>query len=728
MLVAAAISGCAAYELWILLVVIIAVDPINYAVFIRKAPVPLFIPALFALLPLLTAVLKFGGGERSYSEKLALFNRVSWPLLGLLPACVWFPDSYWTMFLMLLFGGVVVFRACLSVESRWIMAPRRLSPRVGVSLALLLFVVGVLWGFHMQVRAFRTCFLLFQDWGDYASGYMKLAFGDHVRLIDYLVNAGHWNPLVNMVMTAALWCWPHENTIFLINSLLIISAVPLVYVLARRYWLPVVPAVMFAVLALINPVFSNQHLALFYGFHPIYFFIPVMFGFFYFQKRQSRAGMIATFALSLLIQETVMVFWGGYALYMICCQRKYQLGAALFVFAAISFYILSSVVMPMAYEYEHYSQMFHYSHLGDSVPEVALSFVFRPDVFWETAFSESNFLFAFSLLLPFFPVVLQRPKLLVSVLPLFVGVCLQGSRSLQTVVLQYGTEITVVCFVAAIAAVADCRRKDGGVPRLLSFRLPGLSSRRLLSGLMLAMLFTGVGSYFCFGKSFLFGKYSFAGIARLQDYSTVIDEVKKVIPHDREVRTQNRLRGHFLFDYATGEIDGKDDCKHSVLLNLNDDFDGNLIKVHRRLVSDRRYAPVLYTQSGRRQFVVFEFNPDNQLPKEPPFFIRRMTDEEFRDAGTPVESADPNFETSIMFDRSERALVCFMRIKRTIDYDVNIGVALRLGDAKASRLVPFGFGIHPAYLMCPGDVFILRLPLPSDWDHLDSAGIYFNKR
>lgn len=725
--VAAAIGGVAAQALWDLVFAVVAVDPVHYAVFSREIAPPLPAAVLGMLLVPLAAALRFGD-ERPYAEKLAAFNRAAWPVLLLLPALVWFPRTYWTMLLTLLAGSVAVFRAAPAVDWRSGPLRGRLSPRTGWLLILLLFAAGTAWGFYMQLRAFNTLFLLYQDWGEYASGYLKLAFGDGVRVIDFLVNAGHWNPLANLTMSAAIRIYPDEKTIFLINSLLIASAAPLVYLLARRYRLPVGAALLTGALALVNPVFSNQHLALFYGFHPIYFFIPVLFGFFIFERRGSRAGMIAMFVVSLFIQETVLVFWAGYAVYLALCRRRYVRGAALFVFAAGAFYLLSSVVMPMAYDYTHYSQMFHYAHLGNSVPEVALAPVLRPAAFWGTLFSESNFLFAFALLLPFFPAALLRPKLLVAVLPLFAGVGLQSSRSLQTVALQYGTEITVVCFAAAIAGLAAYRKPPGALLNMLRFGLPATSPRRLFAALLGTMLFATLGCYFCFGKSAVFGKYSFASIARLPDCAAAVAEVKQAIPAGREVRTQLRLRGHFVFDYPTGKIEPDGDRAHTVVLNLNDNFEGNLADVHRRLVTDPRYTPVSFTNAGRDHLVVFDFDPAGTRPAEPPLFIRAMTAEEFRAAGAPVESTDPRFEVAVRLDAQERMLQCFLRPVQPIDRDADVGVALRRGDAAFHRVVPFGFGIYPAYQMRPGEVFILTVPLPSGWTGLDSAGVRIEPR
>lgn len=354
LLLTAAISGVAAKVIWDIVFVVVAIDPVHYAVFRSEISPLIPVSVLGMLVAPLVAMLHFAP-KRSYTEKLIVFNRITWPILILLPALLCFRYNYWIILLTLLVGSILVFR--IALITRWNnCSPRKLMmSKTGILLILLLFVAGTAWGFHMQQQAFNSLFLLFADWGVYASGYLNLASGNGIQLIDFFVNAGHWNPLANLTMSAAIWIFPHEKTIFLINSLLIASAAPLAYWLSRSFRLPTIVALLIGMLALINPVFSNQHLALFYGFHPIYFFIPVLFGFFIFKQINCRAGMVAMFIVSLFVQETVLVYWAGYAIYLALCHRLYARGSVLFVFSVATFLLLSSVVIPMAYEDNHYS-------------------------------------------------------------------------------------------------------------------------------------------------------------------------------------------------------------------------------------------------------------------------------------------------------------------------------------------------------------------------------------
>lgn len=116
--------------------------------------------------------------------------------------------------------------------------------------------------------------------------------------------AAHWNGAVNLLMSAAIRLVPAPETIFLLNSVMIFSAVPLVYLLGRRLKLPVATALVFALFFLFSPVVSNQPLSLFYGFHPVNLLPALFLLFFLFRERRQYAAAGAVMLLTLFVQET----------------------------------------------------------------------------------------------------------------------------------------------------------------------------------------------------------------------------------------------------------------------------------------------------------------------------------------------------------------------------------------------------------------------------------------
>ena len=231
---------------------------------------------------------------------LSRLNRMLFPLLLPMPVIPAAPDSYWTVLFTAAAAGVAFYRAGAVFSAEFLLkrhsgAFRRAAPYLTAAL----FLIAVLWGYYLQRRAYDSMFLYFSDWGEYAENYLRLAFAENRSFADFLAVAGHWNPAVNLLMSAAVHIYPQADTIFLINAAAIGSAAPLSYALARSLKLPAALSLSWAAIALLNPVIANQPLALFYGFHPINFMIPAVLGFFICRARKQRGGMAALFLLSL---------------------------------------------------------------------------------------------------------------------------------------------------------------------------------------------------------------------------------------------------------------------------------------------------------------------------------------------------------------------------------------------------------------------------------------------
>ena len=110
--------------------------------------------------------------------------------------------------------------------------------------------------------------------------------------------------------------------------------------------------------------------------------------------------MVLCIALSLLIQETVAVFWAGWGLFLIVGEKKYRKGLLLFLAMAAWFAFLACVLQPWAAGDAVYGQNFHYAALGATPLEAALSPFLRPGAFWGSLFSSRGLFFAAVLLTP----------------------------------------------------------------------------------------------------------------------------------------------------------------------------------------------------------------------------------------------------------------------------------------------------------------------------------------
>ena len=680
-----------------------------------------------------------------FQNKLASFNQMLSPLLIPLPVILLAPNSYWTTLLLIAAVGVAGYRAGTNFTAELLVkwrqmqnsskpcfkyhaVPQKLSyclfsnrfaaefwnylkrklklPHNAVWYLIgAAFIAEVIWGYILQRRAYDSMFLHFSDWGEYAENYLRLAFSENNKFTDFLAVAGHWNPAINLLMSGALRLVKQPDTIFLINTLVISSVVPLSFILGRSLKLPSGLVLGWAIIALLNPVIANQPLALFYGFHPINFMIPLILGFFICRARNSRRGMIILFLLSLLIQETVAIFWSGYAIYLML-KRRYTLGIALFLCSVIFFWLISNMVMPHLFTHDHYSQMFHYSQLGNTPLEVLLSPFLRPARFWQTILQWQNFAFAAGLLAPVWLALLIHPQLAIATLPLLAGVCLQNSPELKNLAMQYGVEITTLLLTSAIINTAAIYQgAPNKILNLLNCKVKAAKHRTARAGgLTIAMLLGGVFVFL------LFGQYAYQRIKNLPSGTKVLNHIFSKLPQgNHRVIATERLRAHALFKRTTYPLKTAPQSGDIVMLDLHDPSNSaRILEEMRAHLTTINTRPIAWANWYGSQIVCFEVDPAIPPPGAPPF-LRQIPDSEFHQLGQPLLCQSPDFELRLQKLPNYQAAL-LIRLRQKVNYDVDLRIHTVSDGKQNKHTISYAYGLIPAYMQPQNQVFILKLP------------------
>ena len=568
----------------------------------------------------------------------------------------------------------------------------------------------VIWSFLLQCAAFDSWFLIFGDWGQYSECYLRLASGEG-NMKELLCAAGHFNVLVNLVMTGALRVFRSPRTVFFINSLAVASAVPLCFLLARRSGLDRTASLLMGACAAVFPVFTRQYLCLFYGFHPIVFFIPALLAFFVCRAARSEWGMALCIGVSLLIQETVAVFWAGWGLYLIAVERKYRKGTILLLFAAAWFVFLACFVQPWAGGGEVYGQSFHYSALGATPLEALLSPFLRPGAFWGSLFSPRGLFFTAVLLTPVWAAVFTFPGILLAGLPLLAGVLLQSSDAVKTPLLQYGVECSTLLLAAAIVGLGRLRRGEAPLLRIRgnAFRGPLLATA---AGIGLGFIFFGFG--------FKFGLYPGDVYLHGPDASKAVVFLKKHLPErPARILATGRLRTHFMFDYPTAPLTEGYREGDFLIIDLHDPAFEDMAEIEalrRRLHRDPRTRPVTHVNWYGKQIVMLKI-----VPKDSPrrILCPVIGEELFRRAGGREVASGIE---GILARCDGKSLHFRIAREQTCDYDVFI--ELKFPDGKAKTLeYAWYFGLFPAWSQAPGTLW--SVPLPSGFN---AVGIRFKVR
>lgn len=553
------------------------------------------------------------------------------------------------------------------------------------------------WVWYMQCSAFDGLFLIFGDWGQYTEAYMRLAHGSF-SVKELLCSAGHFNFLVNLIMSGAIFIYPSERTVFFINAIVIVSAIPLSYLLAKSNGLRTNAAFLCAMLAGIYPIFTRQTTALFYGFHPIVFFIPVLLGFFIARSKNSKLWMWILFALSLLIQETVAIFWIGWGLYNIIVQRRYRSGSIFILALALWFLFIVLYVQPWTSNAAAYGQSFHYSALGNTPIEIALSPICRPAAFWGALLSLRNGLFIAVLLAPVLCSVISFPAMLLVCIPILGGIFMQSSDEVKTPMLQYGVELGTLCWSMAIINLGRLKRGE----------LPWFKSRG--SAYYGAVTATSVGivvAYFFFGYGFKFGLYPGEKCLHTPDALRVIDFLKSKMPKNPErVLLPERLLGHFMFDYKSKKLSADYKTGDWLIIDMHDPVFESPEKVEslrRKLYRDPACRPVTQANWYGKQFVLIHIAP----PGTPAAIVPVVIPESYFNsaAGVPLPTGMPGI--SAKYDG--RMLHFRLNQKAAVDYEVDIATVFTDGTEK-SFTYPWFFGLFPAWAQKAGTLWSIAMP------------------
>ena len=684
-LAGALIAGFAA--LWDLTFGVYTVNHIHALIFFKKSSL------LFWIVPPLAAAAVFFFGRK----KLLLLEYALRPLWLMGGVFLWptYSTAVFCLALVSLTWCALRYGALMHRNFKKLPEP---DDKAAFFMVSVLTVGMGIWCFYLQNAAFRSWYLIYGDWGQYAECYLRLASGNG-SLKEWLCSAGHFNPLVNLLLTGAFLITPSAATIFSVNALVIVSAIPLSFILARSSGLKNGSALLCAFCAGIFPIYTRQTLSLFYGFHPIIFFIPALLCFFIARSRKNIWGMGSAFLLSLLIQETVAVFWIGWGVYLFIAKKRYWQGA-LFSLALVGWFaFLALYLQPWAANAEVYAQNFRYAALGNTPLEVALSPITRPGVFWSTLFAPRNFLFTFIILTPLLWSVVTFPALLLIGLPILGGFFVQSSDDVKTPLLQYGIELGTLCWAVAIINLG----------RLYRGEMPWWKKVRgsVYHGLLTATTVGIMMGYIFFGFGFKFGLFPGDHYLYAPDASKAIAFLKKNLPDDLpRLLVTGRLRGHFMFDQPTESLNAHWKSGDWLLLDLHDPFEPAAFvePLRHKLYRDPLCRPVTHVSWYGKQLVLVRIAKNTTEPHH----VRpyNITEERFnKSAGVPVPTKMKNIQ-----GRYDGRMFHF-RIKEPISRDYDLLIRLIFPDGRTKKLeYSWFFGLFPAWSQKVGTLWSIPVP------------------
>ena len=406
----------------------------------------------------------------------------------------------------------------------------RLSERHWMLLLTLLILFFVGQGLWFYQETLNRLLLFWEDWGIFNEAAWNTLQG---RWLQVDVHGGenffgdHFMPGFFLWFTPLLGVIRSPFLLPVIGALCLWGSAGLIYLLARRSRFTPAESFCCALVLLLNPVINNLNLCGMYGTHVISFFIPLLLLFYYLRQSGHPKWAFAVFLFSLTVKESVAVFWTGWSLCMMIDRRrewrKYALsgGIAFGYFLLVTQWIIPS--FSGGYRYEG-----QYAALGGNLLEMALSPLLRPAEFWGTLVQKKNLILLLFLLLPVFPAVIRRWRLIPAAL-LLVGLnMLRGNPEMVNFHLHHNTECVALLLVLCVTALAEHGTVAGDRLVFAGIRIPNVRRKRraLLGGVLISTLM----SYWFFAQG-VTGAADLRGLlARNPDCSEFFPEIRSKIP------------------------------------------------------------------------------------------------------------------------------------------------------------------------------------------------------
>lgn len=665
-----------------------AVDPVHHLLFFH--PRGLFRFAVIFLLLSIPGFLLFRQ-KKSIPDPLGLICAAAALLLNLFPD---FTALAATLFLLVIAIWRTFSRTALELpESRWWAA---------VPAVLCIYTAAV--GFEAQYTAWNRMILLYNDWGIYFSGYRALAEGTLSGWGNWCSIGNHWNPSVNLLMAPLIGLVPRPEMLFAVNSLVLASAVPLIYLLGRSMKLASGLCTILSAAAAFNPLLSNQHTALIYGYHPVNFLIPAFLLFLLAKEKRCIPGMIIAALFMCGIKETVMVFAAG-AFFIFACRKKWKMAALTALLAAAGFYVVTQMILPRCDHAGSYFQMFQYQGLGNSFVEVILSPLHSPGAVLGKIFRYGNLSFVLLLLLPVVPVAFFAPEVAAAALPLLAGVLLKDNyQDKCNIVQQYGVEITVWLLAALVYGTAA-----------------GVKKQKITVAAVAALLAGVLSGYWFVGKTPVGGAYSATAVRRSPEVGPIRERLKAIIPPDAVVATSQRWAGQLTASHRKLRLETDAPDADFRVIDFADSFaaDERTMRLRDRLLRTRTEHPVAVFNARGCRMIVFKKGPGKwDLP-----FIAAGTPEKLAPRGIDVPLAAAGFRARAVYLPSPGRVVLFFGVGDGIGRDAVITVDLVSGKEKRHFNFNWGYGLFPAYAMPSGHSFAAEVPLPAHWQQISALTV-----
>ena len=643
--------------------------------------------------------------------------RASFPLAALAPMWLLTPNFP----LLILTIALVSWSAGRTAAQCTALPLPRLAPRRAFALLAALWILWAAVGGWQQWHSLTSLGMEWMDWGHFYEMLNNFFKGKpfHLNLAGGNFLGSRFAP--SMVLLLPVVAFRSVAFFLFTGSLLVGSGALFVYGIARATGASPTESLFWGVWYLLIPGFVNMNMPLLDGFHEVFLLIPLVLAAVLCALRHRRIAAAILVILACGVRETAGFILAGWGAVLFLRGRRRE-GAALCLGAIAYIVLVIAVLMPLfnppvAGTYAHAG---FYSHLGNDIPEIALSPIRRPGAFWGALFNLHNLGFWCTLFLPFLLVAGNAPIWLLPLIPDFVMVSVDRRFDTQTVLRHYQAAMLLVLVVAALAGAK--RLREGRVMPWLRLVFAGIPHPDLRRG--------AAGAAFAAALVSTLLLTQFPGLPasdpqrrsdapeglRWSDARPMMARFTELIPPGAGVTAGPRLasllvnRNELYFDFRPNDRNLQD----YVLIE-------NFFKIYHEDVLSRYLLCSPKWRLARQEFLderSIQLFIRTRTPETIPPPVKPIGDAEWQRLGTPVPTNRENAFDDVEVRGAPLApgkLWIGARIRRTPASDRGFRVTLEFADgSRRHHFTSFGNGRRPADLAKVGDAFGFIVEYPAE--------------
>lgn len=282
-------------------------------------------------------------------------------------------------------------------------------------------------------------YLISQGKNPYVSFRSLHILGDHGAWILYLIAPFYF------IFPSIYW-------LFIIQAFALSIALIPIWHLVKSTDLTDSKARSICLIYLLYPLIFNVNL---FDFHPEVIAIPLFFTALLSVKLDKIYGFIGSIIFILGCKAVLALNIVMMGIWLIWFQGKKTYGS-IAIFSGVFWFIIATQLIIPAFSGEEAAAVSRYTFLGDSVGEIALNLILKPQIILSYLFSGANIEYLFLLLIPVIPVLAwQELTALIPAIPTLFLNLLTDYQPQKDLVHQYSLPVIPFLIIAIIASLAN---------------------------------------------------------------------------------------------------------------------------------------------------------------------------------------------------------------------------------------------------------------------------------